>query len=323
VSGGITFDTVTSRLTFAIGYGSAAGFTNLTGAATGLHIHGADNSVLFDLSPVHFVSGDGSNGGVILGSVVYPAEKAADLLNNLNYVNIHTATNPGGEVRGQLLVDSNAAPVVGCPASATVECGDSLTYTAVVSDADGDAVQVTWSLNGQVVQTDDVPAGNPTTEAQVEYTAALPLGVNELTVTATDSEGNVFTCTSTITVEDTTAPVIVNASVNPKKLWPVNHKMVPVRVSADVTDACGETTWKIVSITSSEPDNGKGDGNTAPDWKITGDDTANLRAERSGKNKAGRVYTLTLKATDASGNVSAPATVTVTVPHSQGKGKKF
>src|SRR5262245_37278055 len=40
ISGGITFDTDASLLSFAIGYGSAAGFSNLTGPATGVSLHG-------------------------------------------------------------------------------------------------------------------------------------------------------------------------------------------------------------------------------------------------------------------------------------------
>src|SRR5262247_1845610 len=40
ILGGISFDTNTSTLTFAMGYGSAAGFTDLSGAATLAHIHG-------------------------------------------------------------------------------------------------------------------------------------------------------------------------------------------------------------------------------------------------------------------------------------------
>jgi hypothetical protein len=324
ISGGLSFDTDTSTLTFAIGYGSAVGFTDLTGAATGMHIHagaaGANGPVLFDLAPVHFASVDPTKGGVIFGSVVYTAEQAADLLAGLNYVNIHTATNPGGEIRGQLIPDPNDAPVVACPANATVECGESVTYTATVTDADGDAVEVVWSLNGEEVQVDQIPAASPTSGAELEYTGVLPEGVNTLTVTATDSEGAVISCSSTITVADTTPPVIVSASVNPKELWPVNHKMVPVRVSAVATDTCGEATWKIISITSSETEDAKGSGNTAPDWQITGDATANLRAERSGTNKAGRVYTIAIQATDEAGNVSEPTTLTVTVPHSKGKG---
>jgi hypothetical protein len=200
-----------------------------------------------------------------------------------------------------------------------VECAESVTYTATVTDANGDAVEVVWTLNGEEVQVDQIPAADPTSGAELEYTAVLPMGVNTLTVTATDSEGEASTCSSTITVTDTTPPVIVSASVNPKEIWSPNHKMIPVTVSAEVTDACSETTWEIVSITSNEAEDAIGSGNTAPDWEITGDATAKVRAERSGTNKAGRVYTITIKATDESGNVSEPATVTVKVPHSKGK----
>ena len=59
---GITFDTDTSTLSVAIGYGSAARFTDLTGPATGMHIHGpaavdATAPVLVDLSTNSFPSG--------------------------------------------------------------------------------------------------------------------------------------------------------------------------------------------------------------------------------------------------------------------------
>jgi len=52
-------------------------------------------------------------------------------------------------------------------------------------------------------------------------------------------------------------------------------------------------------------------------WQITGNLTLNLRAERSG-NGNGRVYTLIVGCTDASGN-SSTKTTGVTVPHDQGK----
>lgn len=132
--------------------------------------------------------------GVIFGSVVFSPAQAADLLAGLNYVNVHTAVYPGGEIRGQLIPHLNVAPVVICPANATVECGSEFTYTA------------------------------------------------------------------TITVVDTTPPVIVSTSVSPKVLWSANHKMIPVRVSAEVTDACGPTTWKIISISSNEAVNAAGSG---------------------------------------------------------------
>ena len=71
----------------------------------------------------------------------------------------------------------------------------------------------------------------------------------------------------------------------------------------------------FVSITSNEPDNGIGDGNTTNDIVIIDDFTFKLRAERSGTG-SGRIYTVTYKATDASGNYVI-ASVTIEVPHNQ------
>ncbi|MDP3716666.1 MAG: FG-GAP-like repeat-containing protein [Acidobacteriota bacterium] len=118
-------------------------------------------------------------------------------------------------------------------------------------------------------------------------------------------------------IKDTTAPVITSVSTNAPTLWPPNHKMVAVTVSALASDLVGVTSLKIISATSSEPDNGLGDGDTAGDIQVTGDLTLNLRAERGGKGN-GRTYTITVEASDAVGNKSTK-TCTVFVPKSQGK----
>ena len=95
--------------------------------------------------------------------------------------------------------------------------------------------------------------------------------------------------------------------------------MVPVTISVDVSDICdANPTCKIVAVVSDEAVEGKGDGNTSPDWEITGDLRVDLRAERSGQGD-GRVYTITIECIDASGNPSI-TDFTVTVPHNQGKG---
>ncbi len=73
-------------------------------------------------------------------------------------------------------------------------------------------------------------------------------------------------------------------------------------------------TITLVSITSNEPDNGLGDGDTSNDIVIEDDfHYGKLRAERSGGG-TGRIYTITYKVTDACGN-SATTIVTVNVPH--------
>jgi predicted extracellular nuclease len=112
-------------------------------------------------------------------------------------------------------------------------------------------------------------------------------------------------------------PPQVEVQVTPDTLWPANHKYVTVEATVDVFDASGETTLTLVSVTSNEPDDGQGDGNTTNDIVIVDDYTFKLRAERSGSGD-GRIYTITYRVTDACGN-STVATATVTVPHSKPK----
>ena len=65
-------------------------------------------------------------------------------------------------------------------------------------------------------------------------------------------------------------------------------------------------------MSSNEPIDGVDDGNTFPDWKITGPLSVNLRAERSGAG-TGRIYTIQVESRDAAGNTTLQ-NVTVSVP---------
>lgn len=119
---------------------------------------------------------------------------------------------------------------------------------------------------------------------------------------------------------DEIAPTFEELSVSPDTLWPANHKYVDVTATVVVSDNFDSNpTVTLVSVTSNEPDNGLGDGDTADDIVIVDDFHLKLRAERSG-NGIGRVYTITYMVTDACGN-SATQSVTVTVPKSKGKNK--
>ena len=141
-----------------------------------------------------------------------------------------------------------------------------------------------------------------------------------VTLTGTDSRDEVSSCQATVAVVDRTPPSISSVTASPNILWPANHKMVPVAVGVTVTEACDANVANgctIVSVTSNEPINGLGDGNTEPDYEITGKLTLNLRAERSGTGN-GRIYTVGVACADASGNSSTQA-VAVTVLHDQSK----
>lgn len=121
---------------------------------------------------------------------------------------------------------------------------------------------------------------------------------------------------SAIVTASNPPPVISNEAVDRSVLSPPNHKMVAVVVSYKVTDNCGPLINRL-SVTSNEPVNGTGDGDTAPDWEIVDANHVRLRAERSGRG-SGRVYTINITSTDSAGNSSSKQ-VFVTVPHDQRK----
>jgi hypothetical protein len=90
-----TLDTASRHLTWKVTY------AQLTGPAAAAHIHGpaapgANAGVVVNLAP---------NGvaNPIEGSATLSAAQVSDLLAGKDYVNIHTAANKGGEIRGQIV----------------------------------------------------------------------------------------------------------------------------------------------------------------------------------------------------------------------------
>jgi hypothetical protein len=143
--------------------------------------------------------------------------------------------------------------------------------------------------------------------------ATFPLGTTTVECTATDTLNQTTTGAFSVTVADRTPPTITSIVATPSNLWPPNHKMVAVTVAVtaqDAVDAVPVST--IVTVTSNQPINGPGDGNTASDWEITGPLTLNLRAERA--DGSDRLYSIEVVTTDFSGN-STTSTVVVSVAH--------
>lgn len=148
---------------------------------------------------------------------------------------------------------------------------------------------------------------------------SLGLGSHSITLRVTDEPGATDVDTAVVTVEDTTPPA-VSALLDPAVLWPPNHRMVPVQVTAQ--DACSEVDVVLLEVSSSEPDDapGSGDGKTVDDIQGASTGTADLnvelRAERAGSGD-GRTYTLQYAAEDAAGNATTQP-LTVVVPHDRG-----
>jgi Domain of unknown function (DUF5011) len=133
-------------------------------------------------------------------------------------------------------------------------------------------------------------------------------GTYTLTYTATNGV-NTTTITRIVTVVDSRPPVIDGFAMTPDDLGAPNHKMVNVTAVYTVTDASGPVACAL-NVSSNEAANATGDGNTAGDWQVLGPNHVQLRAERSGRG-TGRIYTVTVTCTDASGNAATRATTAI------------
>ncbi|MFH1679240.1 MAG: C10 family peptidase, partial [Candidatus Eisenbacteria bacterium] len=201
-------------------------------------------------------------------------------------------------------------PLITCPGDVTVECSDHcgtpasdpqlIAFFAGVSASD--------ACDASVLISDDRPP-------------CFPLGPTTVTFTATDDANNQSSCQPVVTVIDTTPPEI-SIEADPDYLWPPNHKMVDIEVTATVDDVCDDDPVVLLdTIWSNEPDDGNGDGSFPNDIQAC-DPTYpcemfefQLRSERMGGGD-GRVYTIVYSATDVSGN-TAYDTAEVVVPHDQ------
>jgi len=110
------------------------------------------------------------------------------------------------------------------------------------------------------------------------------------------------------------APPTLSVTLTPATLWPPNNKMVSVNATITVKDDYDpEPEIKLESITASETLA----ANDIQNAQLGTDDRQfSLAAEREGTNLAGRIYTITYSATDASGNKTT-ASATAIVPHNQ------
>jgi hypothetical protein len=243
----------------------------------------------------------------------------ATATDNLDGARPVTCTPPSGSTfaLGTTLVECTAADLSGNVGTATIEVivRDTLPpmlivpgpITAEATSADGAVVTFTATAT-------DLADPAPVVTCTPPSGSTFPLGLTVVQCVARDASGNESAPGSfTVTVSDTVAPHVTSATATPAILSPPNHALVNVAITVVATDAVDAApASRIVAVRSNQPENGTGDGDTAPDWVITGPLTLQLRAERAG-TLGDRIYTITIETTDFSGN-SVMTEVTVTVP---------
>lgn len=102
----VTLDTDTNFLTWDVS------FSGLTAPMTAAHFHspappGVNAGVALG------IAGAGGTAGNIVGSANISAAFEQHILDGLAYINIHTSTFPGGEIRGQVVPTPGAIALLG------------------------------------------------------------------------------------------------------------------------------------------------------------------------------------------------------------------
>jgi sugar lactone lactonase YvrE len=225
-----------------------------------------------------------------------------------------------------ILTVDNSAPHAAPGGAGVYEINTAVMLPGDVSDYDGDFLYYKWSEGTNVFCSGGIQAIATGTPVILPDCVVSSLGLGTHTISLQVSDGLNLPDKKDVTVEviDTTAPTL-SPVANKYILWPPNHQMVNIVIATYATDNSGSPVALNAAVTSNEPENGLGDGDIGPDWdqmvvdKNTGMIYLRLRAERSGRG-SGRVYTVTIAATDISGNTSA-STVNITVPHDMAKKK--
>ena len=337
-----TYDDVTNTISYTII------FSGLLSPTVAAHFHapappGVNAPVIIGYAgfPLGVTSGQYSNSHVITDA------QETQLFSNLWYSNIHTVMFPGGEIRTQIMlgdpsttftfnnrysglqeVPPNASPGTGTIIGSYNHVTNTISYTLIFSGL----------LSPTVAAHFHAPAPPGVNAPVIIGYAGFPLGVtsgtysNSHVITAVQETqlfsrlwySNIHTNlfpggeirTQIILSPACMSPVIANLSASPNTLWPPNHKMRDVVVNYTTSSNCPGPIRCSLSVTSNEPVNGTGDGNTSPDWIVIDDHRVQLRAERSGGGD-GRIYTITVTCTDPFGNVGTNST-RVIVSHDMG-----
>ncbi|MHB8109634.1 MAG: hypothetical protein ACYDHW_06335 [Syntrophorhabdaceae bacterium] len=208
----------------------------------------------------------------------YAGEISLFIYEGVAYVAYNNYANMGKATVVKHTLSNNQAPTAVCK-DATVSAGPNCTASASIDNN-------SYDLDNDSITLGQNPAG------------PYSMGDSSVTLTVTDSKGASNQCTGIVTVVDNSSPTISNLSVSNPTSWPVNQ-MVDVTINYQVMDNCAEPSLQV-KVTSLQR-------MKSSDYAVVDPHHIKLKAVK------GRVYTITIIATDSSDN-SSSQTVTVAVP---------
>ena len=238
-------------------------------------------------------------------------------------INSPSDNPPRAEASSLAVYSDGIAPVTTAAVSPPPNAnGWNTTSVTVTLDATDLASGILDTPAGWVDQVQYSLAGAQVSDPQVVQGASASFGISAAGVTtvsyfATDAAGNDEAITSLPVRIDSTPPAI-DGLPEDCFLWPPNHEIRQVATITAADPVSGVASLQA-SAASSEPSDP-----AAPDVVITPDGaggyTVGLRVARLGTG-TGRVYTITVQATDFADNVRT-MTARCVVAHDQGKGEK-
>ncbi len=152
----------------------------------------------------------------------------------------------------------NQPPTATAGADQTVECtstgGASFTLNGSATDPDQNVTLASWRAGSRI---------GPEVGQTLVSEQSLGVGAQQTYVLRViDTFAQADEDVTHVAVVDTTPPNL-SVSLSPAQLFPPNHKLVAITATIVATDTCDASpVVRLVSITSNEPDNGLGDGDT-------------------------------------------------------------
>lgn len=349
------YNDVTNTLHYIIVFGG------LSSGTTMAHFHGpAPAGVNAPVAIAHAGFPVGVTAGTYTATEVLTDEQETQLMAGQWYSNIHTSILPAGEIRAQIIlgwptnlhffldqysgkqeVPPNNSPARGLIFGVYDEAAKRIYYGIVFGGLLSNTTVAHFHAPGApgvnapvAIAHSGFPAGVRTgwyanmhqlTEAQETqlldglwysniHTTGFPAGEIRAQLMAKRSPGP-------DPGPDTSCVTITGLQAKPCLLWPPNHRMREVKVKYIAGSNCPSFNGCKLSVTSNEPVNGAGDGNTSPDWVVIDDHHVKLRAERSGRGN-GRVYTIKVTCKDEQGRETV-RTTTVVVPHDRSRNNHY